>query len=195
MEDRVASDVRAEQDQESDTKSRIIQLRDELLTRPLPELIAGANLLSSLMYGSSHPDEPSLAPRPKNNLKAREKTAWEKESERRQKAKKSGEFESSSGWGHDRTPVISREINRGCGISPAVSPKPIWVYQPMFISHVPNFLVPNVLSWKVVSGDGNCGFRCVAHIVKGCEELWMDVRSDLCREVQKRCSLYSYENN
>ncbi|XP_012827737.1 PREDICTED: uncharacterized protein LOC105949016 [Erythranthe guttata] len=40
-------------------------------------------------------------------------------------------------------------------------------------------LVPEVVTWTDVQGDGNCGYRSVACAVKNHEDDWMDVRMDV----------------
>ncbi|XP_012849666.1 PREDICTED: uncharacterized protein LOC105969458 isoform X2 [Erythranthe guttata] len=74
----------------------------------------------------------------------------------------------------------SERSSRGRARSSTVSgpaigqiPRPPWMRQLHFC------LVPEVVTWTDVQGDGNCGYRSVACAVKNHEDDWMDVRMDV----------------
>ncbi|XP_012850801.1 PREDICTED: uncharacterized protein LOC105970510 [Erythranthe guttata] len=51
--------------------------------------------------------------------------------------------------------------------------------RPPWMRHLHFCLVPEVVTWTDVQGDGNCGYRSVACAVKNHEDDWMDVRMDV----------------
>ncbi|XP_012852997.1 PREDICTED: uncharacterized protein LOC105972579 isoform X2 [Erythranthe guttata] len=53
---------------------------------------------------------------------------------------------------------------------------------------VPAFVVPFVLSWV---NNGNCGYRCVAEVVMGSQDHWMEVRKALFTELSDRFEMYT----
>ncbi|XP_012849458.1 PREDICTED: uncharacterized protein LOC105969256 [Erythranthe guttata] len=52
-------------------------------------------------------------------------------------------------------------------------PRPGWLRELHFC------LIPEVVTWTDVQGDGNCGYRSVACAVKNNEDDWMEVRLDV----------------
>ncbi|XP_012853005.1 PREDICTED: uncharacterized protein LOC105972586 [Erythranthe guttata] len=60
-----------------------------------------------------------------------------------------------------------------------------------FTGFIPPFVVPSILSWVDVIGDGNCGYRCVAEVVMGSQDHWMKVRKALFMELSDRFEMYT----
>lgn len=59
-----------------------------------------------------------------------------------------------------------------------------------FIEHIPHIFCPYVISIRNVRGDGNCGFRCVAHILFQNENRWAEVRHMLLQELDYHRQAY-----
>ncbi|KAL3624591.1 hypothetical protein CASFOL_031259 [Castilleja foliolosa] len=60
-----------------------------------------------------------------------------------------------------------------------------------FYDIIYTWLLPYLKGYEDVVADGNCGYRCVSHIVKlGNQSKWHEVRSDLLRELQENGLIY-----
>ncbi|KAI5648547.1 hypothetical protein M9H77_34552 [Catharanthus roseus] len=54
----------------------------------------------------------------------------------------------------------------------------------------PAFIYPFIRNWKIVIGDGNCGYRVVADFVFGDEPQWPEVRRGMLYELEHSTNLY-----
>ncbi|XP_012834008.1 PREDICTED: uncharacterized protein LOC105954871 [Erythranthe guttata] len=60
-----------------------------------------------------------------------------------------------------------------------------------FFSFLPSFLAQSIASYVNVRADGNCGYRCIAEIIYGSQEIWTQLRTDLVAEFMERHHLYA----
>ncbi|XP_048502954.1 uncharacterized protein LOC104896805 [Beta vulgaris subsp. vulgaris] len=52
--------------------------------------------------------------------------------------------------------------------------------------NIPDIIIPFIVGWNDVLGDGNCGFRCVANAFNGGEDRWPHARQNLYNEISMR---------
>ncbi|WOH13019.1 hypothetical protein DCAR_0832528 [Daucus carota subsp. sativus] len=58
-------------------------------------------------------------------------------------------------------------------------------------SEIPHFIVPYIHEYVNVLGDGNCGYRSVAHQIYGSEDQWRRVRMDLYDFIERRIDFWA----
>ncbi|KAK9750626.1 hypothetical protein RND81_02G209100 [Saponaria officinalis] len=60
-----------------------------------------------------------------------------------------------------------------------------------FDNEIPDFMLPWIEDWLNVIGDGNCGYRALAHQIYGNESEWVRVRRDLLDELTTNKAHYT----
>ncbi|XP_057251299.1 uncharacterized protein LOC104890756 [Beta vulgaris subsp. vulgaris] len=55
-----------------------------------------------------------------------------------------------------------------------------------YADNVPDIIIPFIVGWNDVLGDGNCGFRCVADAFNGGEDRWPHARQHLYNEISMK---------
>ena len=198
-------------DQQIEIRGMIDGYVKELYTRPMIEQKHMSNIMFSHLYPeAAHLDEPSVQQprgRPKNNPTARNPSAWEytfskfsigKSSSGSDKGRgrsltgSRGRGRSSSGSvgrdsvGKGRASSSSSGRRQSSTAAPVQMSKP----PPDFQFILPQFLIPHIMSYVDVIGDGNCGYRCVAQVIYGDENQWLDVRRELHNHLWGRWALY-----
>ncbi|KAH9618390.1 hypothetical protein KSS87_012225 [Heliosperma pusillum] len=99
------------------------------------------------------------------------------------------------------SPQITRHTATATSFSAEIPDlnKPYYMSSPRGTKHkslfpcpdaVNNFMVPWIVDWVDVDGDGNCGYRAVAQEIYGDEDKWPTVRRDMVDELKKNRHIY-----
>ncbi|XP_048490540.1 uncharacterized protein LOC125492299 [Beta vulgaris subsp. vulgaris] len=55
-----------------------------------------------------------------------------------------------------------------------------------YMENIPDVIIPFIVEWNDVLGDGNCGFRCIAYAFNGGEDYWPHARQHIYNEISMR---------